>query len=129
MQWKDGKNHGFSESDTPYLPTDNREGAPTVEAQQKDENSVLNFVKKLIKIHKDIPALWADADFNILLPSYPFVYEREAEGKKLFIAINPSDYRHYYDAPPFKNILVSQNISHKNGQLVMDSVSFVVAEI
>ena len=36
MQWNDEKNHGFSESDTPYLPTDGREGAPTVEAQEKD---------------------------------------------------------------------------------------------
>ena len=129
MQWKEGKNHGFSDSDTPYLPTDKREGAPTVETQQNDENSILNFVKKLIKIHRETPALWAEADFNILLPSYPFVYEREAEGKKLFIAINPSDYRHYYDAPEFKNILFSQNISFKNDQLVMDGVSFIVAEI
>lgn len=128
-QWNDGKNHGFSESDTPYLPTDSREGAPTVQSQEKDENSILNFVKKLIKLHKETAALHAEGEFNILFAGYPFVFEREANGKKLFIAINPSSHRHYYEAPDFKNVLLSQNISHKNDLLVMDGVSFVIAEI
>ena len=129
MQWNDCKNHGFSESDTPYLPTDSREGAPTVQSQEKDENSILNFVKKLIKLHKETPALHAEGEFNILFAGYPFVFEREANDKKLFIAINPSSHRHYYEAPAFTNILLSQNISHKNDLLVMDGVSFVIAEI
>ncbi len=128
MQWNDEKNHGFSESDEPYLPTDCSACAPTVEKQINDENSVLSFVRKLIEYRKNNPALWADAEFNILLPSYPFVYERIANGKKVFIAINPSKYRRYYDAPNLKNIIFSHNAAIKGGQLIMDEVSFIIAE-
>ncbi len=128
MQWNNDKNHGFSESDTPYLPTDSREGAPTVSEQEKDENSILNFVKKLIALHKKTPALHAEGDFNILLPEYPFVYERADGNKKLFIAINPSQYRHYYDLPSLRKVLLSQNAEIKDDILIMDGVSFIIAE-
>ena len=128
MQWNSDKNHGFSISDISYLPTDNREGAPTVEMQEKDENSLLLFTKKLINLHKETAALHAEGDFNILMPGYPFVYERAAEGKKLFIAINPSQYTHRYDAPKFGKILMSQNVESNGQQLVMKGVSFIIAQ-
>jgi len=128
MQWNDRKNHGFSDSDTPYLPTDSREGAPTVESQVNDENSLLEFTRKLIALHRENEALYAEADFNILMPGYPFVYERMANGKKLFIALNPSGYRHYYDAPKLGKILLSQNIEQNGDQIIMNGISFVIAE-
>jgi len=128
MQWNDGKNHGFSESDTPYLPTDEREGAPTVSGQENDENSLLSFVKKLILLHKETPALWAEADFNILLESYPFVYERTDGEKTVFIALNPSGEKRIYDVTENFNILLSQNAELKDGQLVLNGISFIVAE-
>lgn len=128
MQWNDEKNHGFSESDTPYLPTDEREGAPTVKAQENDKNSLLSFMKMLIKLHRETPQLYAEADFNILLPSYPFVYERIAEGKKIFVALNPSGYRRYLDVPKFSKVLLSQNVEFSGEQLVMEDVSFIIAE-
>ena len=127
MQWNSDKNHGFSKSDDPYLPTDKRDSAPTVEKQLKDENSILHLVKKLISLRREIRALQADGEFEVLLNSYPFVYERAAEGKKLFIAINPSQYTHRYDAPKFGKILMSQNVEQKGEQLIMNGVSFIVA--
>lgn len=128
MQWNDEKNHGFSESDTPYLPTDNRDGAPTVEAQINDPDSVLNFVKKIIKLHREIPAFHPDGEFKILLPSYPFVFERAAEAKKYLVAINPSDAVRYYDAPECKEILLSQNVDFEGNRLVLKGASFIVFE-
>ncbi len=128
MQWNNGKNHGFSTSDTPYLPTDSREDAPTVEAQENDENSLLLFTKKLIALHKDNTTLHAEADLNILMSGYPFVYERMADGKKLFIALNPSQYVHRYDAPKLGKILLNQNVERNENQLIMKGVSFIIAE-
>lgn len=128
MQWNDEKNHGFSCSDKPYLPTDNRENAPTVEKQITDKNSTLNFVKELIKIHRSVPALHAEGDFNILLPSYPFVFERFANGEKYLIAVNPSDYTRYYDAPEIENVILSQNTEFENNRLVLKGVSFIIAK-
>ncbi len=128
MQWNDEKNHGFSESDTPYLPTDERPGAPTVSAQEHDENSLLSFMKKLIAVHKEEEALWAEADFNVLFAGYPFVFERIAGEKKLFIAINPSQYSHCYAAPKLGRILLSQNAEIEGDTLTMKGISFIIAE-
>ena len=128
MQWNSKKNHGFSESDTPYLPTDQRNGAPTVESQEQDPESVLTFVKQLIALHKKDPRLWANADFNIQLASYPFVYERVKDNTKLLIAINPSETRRYYDIPSLSTVYLSRNVSVEEDRLVMNGISFIIAE-
>ena len=129
MQWNSKKNHGFSESDTPYLPTDAREGAPTVEAQENDSDSILSLVKELIKLRKEYSPLRAEGGFNVLMTGYPFVYERFDGNKKIFIAVNPSGYKRcVYDMPKLKNVLLSRNVELKDGELVMDSMSYIIAE-
>lgn len=128
MQWNNGKNHGFSESDTPYLPTDSRDNAPTVEAQLNDRDSVLMFVKKLISLHKSEKALWAEGGFNVLKKGYPFVFERFENEKKLIIAINPSAREYNIDVPEIGSVLLSQNVEVNVENLKMGGVSFVVAE-
>jgi len=128
MQWGEGKNHQFSPSDTPYLPTDSRPEAPTVEKQLSDKNSLLNFVKKLIELHKTIPALYAESGFNILFRDYPFVYERTDGQKTIFVAVNPSARSCDYSAPAFKKVILSQNVEQKEGFITMNGVSFIVAE-
>ena len=129
MQWGSGKNHGFSESDTPYLPTDSRPGAPTVDAQLKDENSLLNFIKKLIALHRSTPALWAEGDFEVLEAGYPFVFIREGGGKKLLIAIDPADHSRQIQLPKVREILFSQNAQLQGDTLTLQGVSFFVAEV
>lgn len=128
MQWNSKKNHGFSESNAPYLPTDTRDGAPTVENQEQDSESILSFVKQLIALHKKDPRLWANADFHIQLASYPFVYERIKDNTKLLIAINPSEARRYYDIPSLSTVYLSQNVSVEEDRLVMNGISFIIAE-
>lgn len=129
MQWNDEKNHGFSVSDTPYLPTDDRPGAPTVSAQLKDENSLLNFVKNLIAIYKANPPLWADGEFEVLMANYPFVFTRSLDGKKLLVAVNPSAYSREFAITNVKKVLLSQNAQLHEDKLVLNGVSFVIAEM
>lgn len=128
MQWNSQKNHGFSDSDNPYLPTDNRENAPTVENQINDENSVLNFTKKLVEIHKSNRPLFADGEFNVIRAGYPFVYERIFDNEKIFVAINPSQYEYTCDIPEIGEILVSQNVKIEDKKLFMNGVSFIIAK-
>ena len=128
MQWNGNKNHGFSPSDTPYLPTDSRDGAPTVENQLNDENSLLLFVKRLTALHKAEKAFHAQGDFNILTKGYPFVFERFADNKKFLIAINPSAKDYKIDVPSLEKTVLSQNAEYVNGKLKMSGVSFVIAE-
>lgn len=127
MQWREGKNHGFSESDTPYLPTDSRAGAPTVAEQEGKEDSLLSFVKALIALRKATPALWAEADIRVIQAGYPFVFERTDGAQTLLIAINPSDTA--YELPVFsQNVLLSQNARIEGERLCMQGVSFFIGE-
>ena len=91
MQWKKGKNLGFSEGceDSLYLPVDSASDAPTVEEQEKDPDSLLNTVKKLLALRHSVEDLQADAAFEVLCSEKgkPFVYKRGS----LTIAVNPSD--------------------------------------
>ncbi len=129
MQWNNEKNHGFSISDFPYLPTDSRKNAPTIENQLDDKNSLLSFVKELIRLHKSESALHADSDFNVLMADYPFVYERNDGNKKFLIAINPSKFTKFFKTSekPGK-VLLCQNAEICNDEIIMKGVSFVIIQ-
>lgn len=90
MQWNAGKNLGFSDAEAErlYLPVDGAEDAPTVEAQEKDENSLLRFVRRLLALRHGEEDLQADAPLEFLCreKEAPLVYRRG----KLLLAVNPS---------------------------------------
>lgn len=52
VQWNAGKNAGFTEG-TPWLKVNPNYKNINVEAQEKDENSVLSFYKKMIALRKN----------------------------------------------------------------------------
>jgi maltose alpha-D-glucosyltransferase/alpha-amylase len=92
MQWKAGKNLGFSDAEASalYLPVDGAAGAPTVEAQLKDKDSLLNTVKALLKLRHGEEALQSKANLEIVYAEkgkYPFVYKRGP----FVIAVNPHE--------------------------------------
>ncbi len=129
MQWNGGKNLGFSTGDTPYLPTDNREGAPTVALQEGDENSILSLTKRLIRLHRSRKALCAEADFKPISIGYPFVYTRSCGEETLLIAVDPSLKRHTVTIPPVREVLLAQNASLDGEALQMEGIGFLIAVI
>ena len=128
MQWNESKNYGFSDSDNPYLPLDNRKNAPTISSQINDPLSVLSCVKRMIALHKKECCLWADGQLNVLHADYPFVYERFTNDKRLFIAVNPSQYEYKLNCPKLLSVYLSQNVEITDEQIQMGGISFVVAE-
>jgi len=91
MQWEQGKNLGFSKASQEklYLPVDENLDAPTVESQERDPDSLLNQVRRLIKLRSDHSDLQADGDFEVVYArknENPFIYRR---GMYL-LAVNPS---------------------------------------
>jgi maltose alpha-D-glucosyltransferase/alpha-amylase len=93
MQWDGGENMGFSKAPAEklYLPIGlgNR---VNVEEQAKDPDSVLNTVKRLIKLRRENPELQADGDIEFLYAEEgksPLVYIR---GGKILVAINPRSF-------------------------------------
>jgi len=96
MQWSDEKNAGFSKAPAEklYLPVNETQDRPTVAAQEKDPESLLNRVRSLIKTRLAQKALDADAHFDVIYAEsgkLPFVYTRAKAGQKLLIALNPSN--------------------------------------
>ena len=95
MQWDESKNAGFSKavSNELYIPIDSGKRIPNVKGQKVNSHSLLNHVKKLIKLRKSSKAFQADGE---LLPIYskqkgsPFVYIRQHKNEKFLIALNPS---------------------------------------
>lgn len=95
MQWDATKNNGFStaEASELYLPMDDDPERPTVESQEADTRSLLNFVRTLLALRKAHPALGADGEFTILNEddgAYPLAHLRELDGQRCLVVTNPS---------------------------------------
>jgi len=68
MQWNKETNAGFSSADPEklYLPIDSEKTYPDVNTQEKDSNSLLNNLSKLIAVKNNNAELSADMNFKLL---------------------------------------------------------------
>ena len=94
MQWDSCVNAGFSAApkEKLYIPQDPAADRPTVLAQQKDPNSLLNLVKQLCSLRHTHPALQNRGGITFVskgAPKQALAYERQQAGEKLLVAINP----------------------------------------
>lgn len=92
MQWQAGPNAGFCpDSVTPWLPLHPNYRATNVQAQAQDRASVLNTYKSLLKRRREHPALQSGTLQLLEGPHIPkdlLVYQREAQGETILVAIN-----------------------------------------
>lgn len=98
MQWDDSPNAGFSTADASrlYIVQDPDPLRPTVAAQENDPGSMLNYVRRLLKMRSESEALGNDGDWKLLSDvnrPYPLVYLRSAGNERYCIVVNPSDRR------------------------------------
>lgn len=96
MQWDGTSTAGFSKCtpDKLYFPVFTDNGKITVEAEQKDKNSLLNHVKKLIYLRHNYTQLGNDGDLQFVSDinkPYPMVYVRTNGKSHYLIAVNPSN--------------------------------------
>ena len=95
MQWSNNETAGFSSAsvDKLYLPVATEHGTITVEAEEKDPNSLLNYVKGLLKLRSQSEALNNDGSWNYVgnvEQPYPMVYRRSSDYEDYIVALNPS---------------------------------------
>ncbi len=138
MQWDNSANAGFSTADADklYLPIHPDADRPTVTAQEEDKSSLLNLVRKLIKLRRETPALASDGEFNALFAkenTYPLVYERTFDSERYIIAINPSgstvDAEFMDKSPSLNEVVVSGcevEISGDTVKLKMAPASYAI---
>jgi maltose alpha-D-glucosyltransferase/alpha-amylase len=98
MQWDDTPGAGFSTAprDRFYLPLDPDPDRPSVAAQEQDSDSLLNQVRRLIALRKQIPALSTGGTVEVLGDGYPFAYVR---GGTHLVVVNPGSKAASLDAP------------------------------
>lgn len=99
MQWNSGINAGFSQAD-PWLPVHKNYPLRNVEQQLSDPNSLLNFVKKLISIRREEPALQR-GDFLPLVdePRFVLAFQRQLDQDKVIVILNFSSRKLDFDLP------------------------------
>ncbi len=88
MQWDDTPGAGFSTApaDQFYLPIDQDPDRPSVAEQETQEDSLLNQVRRLIALRREIPALGTGGTVEVLSDGYPFAYVR---GGTYLVVVNP----------------------------------------
>ena len=95
MQWDDSKNAGFTLAETKkiYIPQDPDPNRPTVAKEDKDPNSQLNYVRKLLTLRASSTALGNDGEWKFIsdpAKPYPMIYMRSKGSERYLILINPS---------------------------------------
>lgn len=129
MQWTNGKNRGFSETDGElYLPVNNAL-EQSVESQEGRKDSLLHFVRTMINLRKEKPALNAAGEYEIVScenGGYPFIYRRSDGESTFFVALNPS-------TSPCEislkgEILLSQNVIVEDNRIILSGKSFAIIE-
>lgn len=90
VQWNSSENAGFSTA-KPWMKVNPNYKDINVESQMKDENSILQYYKKLISLRKQLPVL-IDGTFDLLEGNNDdlFIYKRTLADNSLIIICNYS---------------------------------------
>lgn len=99
MQWTGGRNAGFSTGVPWFFVNDNYKQI-NVEEQEKDEDSLLNFYRKLLKFRKEHPiAIYGT--YRELMPESRklYVYERSYQRKRLLVICSFTAEQVRFEAP------------------------------
>ena len=138
MQWDGSPNAGFSTAPKAkfYLPLDPAADRPNVATQENDADSLLHFVRRLLSLRREIPALGNDGEFSPLFAErskYPFVYQRGSGPGRVIIAVNPAAREEHcrfpFSAAALVPLLPTAARANQDGdfwQLTLPPVSFAL---
>jgi alpha-glucosidase len=87
MQWDSTPNAGFT-TGSPWLPLAPDAQRVNVASQRDDPSSMFSFYRRLIRLRRGSSALRAGSYRTFPAPRGVFAYVREAERKRLLIALN-----------------------------------------
>lgn len=134
MQWDATAGAGFSTAapDKFYLPLDPSPDRPNVATEEQDPDSQLHFVRRLLRLRKQYPALACRGEIEFFQKgnnAYPIVYERRKDNQHILVCINPSGKRvktvrtcadGFKTISPILTKGKTQNIKSRKGHLYLD---------
>lgn len=104
MQWNSSKNAGFSTADKTWLPINPNYPEINVEKEESEENSVLNFYRKLLELRKKTPEMvFGKYELLPVGGRKLYAYLREYEGKKLLVIANFTAKNYKFRRPSIEN--------------------------
>ena len=99
VQWDSTQNAGFSTA-TPWFFVNENYKEVNVAVQEQDENSVLNFYRRIIKLRKELPVVKSGKYTEYYKHSSKMqVYSREDEKQKLLVVCSYSENSVKFKAP------------------------------
>lgn len=122
MQWDTTKNAGFSSAEKTWLPVHPNHSLVNVESESKDEHSLLNTIKSLMKFRNENPAI-KEGDFEFIdgLPAGVLGYKRSLNGQSFLVLLNfdetAKDVRLRFQNPAFRLTVKDEaqgDIAHLN---------------
>lgn len=88
FQWNDSENGGFT-TGTPWLKVNSNYTEINAEAQEHDENSVLNYFRRIVRMRKEnIAFVYGDYKIVDAENKDVYAYTRELDGRKLLVLLN-----------------------------------------
>ncbi|MFV0432104.1 MAG: glycoside hydrolase family 13 protein, partial [Alphaproteobacteria bacterium] len=88
MQWDTSKNAGFSTANKTWLPINPNHDEVNVQAALADENSILNFYRKLVKFRKEnLSLIYGDMQLIDSTNNAAMAYTRYLDGEKTFLIL------------------------------------------
>ena len=115
VQWSDKNNAGFSNAE-PWIAVNPNHRDINVENGEKDEDSILNFCRRLIRLRKENEVLIYGSFEQIRTDRNVFAYRRKKDDREFLIIINLTDKERNY---PFKidHRLLSSNYKNYSNRL------------
>ena len=139
MQWSNEENAGFT-TGTPWLKINSNYKEINVDAQEKDDDSVLNYYRRLISVRKS-PEYKDVFTYGEFVPAFEntetiMAYYRVTEKKRVLVVANfgkkQAEVRLEYPVNRIilsnQNRVLSQDMKNKNQILRLDSCEGIVLE-
>ena len=132
MQWDDSPNAGFT-TGKPWLKVNPNYRSINVSAQEKDEDSVLNYYKKLLTLRKseEYREIFTYGDFTPLFETEENIlaYRRNLEGKDVIVVANFGQMECCLRNDMLRNrrvLLSNENVMLKDDTLKLHTAQVVV---
>ncbi|MDT2047407.1 alpha-glucosidase [Bacillus sp. 1780r2a1] len=121
MQWDRTKNAGFS-TGTPWMKVNPNYVDINVEKQISDEESILNFYKKLVALRKQ-HEVFVYGTYDLLLENHPaiYAYTRTLDDKKAIVICNVSSKQQEFKLPKEVKVKEEELLIH-NYQVATDEM-------
>ncbi len=116
MVWEANNKHGGFTDAKPWLPVSDEHKALSVDAQEKQNDSLLHYYRKVIEFRQQNPVLIKGAQSNPVVTGAVVSFTRELNGRRMFCAFNLGDTESVVSLPEGSWQMVAKDLGACNNQ-------------